>query len=224
MSSPPAHLSQRTLAPGALLALVVTTGAVFALAVILVLGPAGPARLWLGGDGHAVNLQPGTAAQGGAAGALTAPGSPLGLPADAGTADHKRVAATPRTTVRLRSHTRVQRHTARTPTASRPAQPVPSGTSPRTPAKPVSAPPATTPRPASTPAPSSGVVKTREPAHQTDPAPAVHRQRVASPPAAATPAPVAPVEKSPDHPRAQPDTSVGTDDGTLHRVPPPPGA
>ena len=58
MSSPPDHLSHRTLLPGALLAMLVTSAALFALAVVIAVGPDGPARLWLDGGGSTVNLQP----------------------------------------------------------------------------------------------------------------------------------------------------------------------
>ena len=127
------------------------------------------------------------------------------------------LAATPRTTARLRGNTRVQRRTGRVPAKS--TRPAPSGTTPTTPATPGSTPAAATPRPASTPAPGSTVVKTRGQVKDTDPAPvAVQRERVA-PSAAAGPAvaPAPTVDKRPTPPPAEPDTG----EGVLHRVPPP---
>jgi hypothetical protein len=221
MSSPPAHLSHRTLLPGALLALLVTTAALMALAVVIAVGPDGPARLWLDGGGSAVNLQPG--GDTGAA-AVSLPGSPVAFLTAAPTAGAKgavTLAATPRTTARLRGHTRVQRRTTRLPAS--PTRPTPSGSAPTTPATPGSTPAAATPRPASTPAPGSTVVKTRGHAKDTDSTPvAVQRQRVA--PAGASPAALAPastpapvVDKRPTPPPAEPETGAGV----LRHVPPP---
>lgn len=233
MSSPPDHLSHRTLFPGGLLALVVALGALFALAVVIAVGPDGPARLWLDGGGSTVNLQSRAGAQAGAAGGLTLTGTPAGLLTDAPTVGTKgavTLAATPRTAARLRSNTRVQRRSARLPSASPPAQPAPSGTKPTTL---VSTPTATAPRRAATPAPGSTVVKTRGRPKAPAPQPvAVRKQRVsAAGPGAATgsPAQSAPastpaplVAKRPVAPSTQQQTSVGLEDGVLTRVPPPP--
>jgi hypothetical protein len=224
MSNPPAHLSHRTLLPGALLALLVTAGALFALAVVIAVGPDGPARLWLDGGGSTVNLQ---SRAGGQAGALTLPGSPVAFLTDAPTAGLKgavTLAATPRTAAGLRSDTRVQRRAARLPSGSRPGQPAPSGTSPTTR---VRAPVATAPRPVATPAPGSSVVKTRGHGKDTSSPVAVRKERVRATPApaasgdAAQPAPAA-VDKQPYRPSTAQDTSVGLADGVLTRVPPPP--
>jgi hypothetical protein len=224
MSSPPAHLSHRTLLPGALLALLVTSAALMALAVVIAVGPDGPARLWLDGGGSTVNLQPG--GQAGAAPALALPGSPAAFLTAAPTAGAKgavTLAATPRTTARLRGNTRVQRRTVRVPAS--PTRPAPSGSTPTTPATPGSTPAAATPRPVSTPAPGSTVVKTRGHAKDTGSTPvAVPRERVAPSAAGgsatlapASPAPV--VDKRPTPPPAEPDTGADV----LHHVPPPPG-
>jgi hypothetical protein len=221
MSSPPAHLSHRTLLPGALLALLVTSAALMALAVVIAVGPDGPARLWLDGGGSTVDLQPGAQA---GAGALSLPGSPAAFLTAAPTAGAKgavTLAASPRTTARLRGNTRVQRRT-RLPAS--PTRPAPSGTTPTAPATPPSTPAAATPRPATTPAPGSTVVKTRGHAKDTDSTTvAVRRERVA-PAAAGGPATLAPagapepvVDKRPAAPPAEPDTGVGE----LRQVPPP---
>ena len=53
--------------PGALLAVLVTCAALFALAVVIAVGPDGPVRLWLDGGGSSTNLRPGA---NGSAGAL----------------------------------------------------------------------------------------------------------------------------------------------------------
>ena len=79
MSSPPAHLSHRTLLPGALLALLVTSAALMALAVVIAVGPDGPARLWLDGGGSTVNLQPGGQAGATGGAALSLPGNRPGF-------------------------------------------------------------------------------------------------------------------------------------------------
>jgi hypothetical protein len=220
MSSPPAHLSHRTLLPGALLALLVTSAALMALAVVIAVGPDGPARLWLDGGGSTVDLQPGAQA---GAGALSLPDSPAGFLTAAPSAGAKgavTLAATPRKTARLRGNTRVQRRT-RLPAS--PTRPAPSGTAPTTPATPGSTQVAATPRPVSTPAPGSTVVKTRGHAKDTGPSPvAVRTERVA--PTTGGPAALAPssspepvVDKRPAAAPAEPDPGVGV----LHRVPPP---
>jgi hypothetical protein len=231
MSSPPAHLSHRTLLPGALLALLVTSAALLALAVVIAVGPDGPARLWLDGGGSTVNLEPLTDAQAAATGAaaLSLPGSPIAFLTAAPTAGAKgavTLAASPRTTARLRGNTRVQRRTGRVPAAGRPSQPATPGTAPTTP---VSTPAAATPRPVSTPAPGSTVVKTRGHAKDTGSSPvAVRRERVRltapAPSAAGAPAAVGPastsepaVDTRPTHPPAEPDTGAGV----LRHVPPP---
>ena len=222
MSNRPDHLSRRTLFPGALLAVVVTTAALFALAVVIAVGPDGPARLWLDGGGSTVDLQARAGGQAGA-GSVTLPGSPAGLLTAAPTVGPKgavTLAGTPRSAARLRSDTRVQRRTVRLPAANRPTRPAPAGTTPITL---VSTPAATTPRPVATPAPGSSVVKTR--GRPQDPAPtpvAVQKQRVGAvgdPAPASTPAPT--VAKTPVRPTSQQDSSVGLEDGTLTRVPPP---
>ena len=221
MSSPPAHLSHRTLLPGALLALLVTTAALMALAVVIAVGPDGPARLWLDGGGSTVDLQPGAQA---GAGALLLPGSPAGFLTAAPTAGAKgavTLAATPRKTARLRGNTRVQRRT-RLPAS--PTRPAPSGTAPTTAATPGSTLVAATPRPVSTPAPGSTVVKTRGHARDTDPAPVTVRTQRVAPATTGGPAALAPasspepvVDKRPAAAPAEPDTGVGE----LRHVPPP---
>jgi hypothetical protein len=225
MSSRPDHLSHRTLFPGALLAILVAAGALFALAVVIAVGPDGPARLWLDGGGSTLNLQSRAGEHAGAAGGLTLAGSPVGLLTDAPTAGVKgavTLAATPRT-VRLRGATRVQRRSVRLPAAGRPTQPAPSGTKPTTL---VSTPTATAPQPVATPAPGSTVVKTRGRPNTPESNPvAVRKQRVsaagpgpaavADPAPASTPAPQ--VAKRPVAPSAPQDAGV-----VLTRVPPPP--
>jgi hypothetical protein len=231
MSPRPDHLSHRTLLPGALLAILVTAGALFALAVVIAVGPDGPARLWLDGGPSTINLEARTGAQAGAAGGLLA-ASPAGLLTVAPTPGVKgavTLATTPRTTAQLRGSARVQRRSARLPATRRPA---PSGTSPT---RLVSTPTPAARGPVATPAPGGSVVKTRDRGDSSpSPSPApVPKQRASKPsssgnstPAqsapASTPAPA--VAKAPAAPPTQQDTSVGLDDGVLTRVPAPPSS
>jgi hypothetical protein len=243
MSTPPEHLSGRTLFPGALLAMLVTAGAFFALAVVIAVGPDGPARLWLDGGGSTVNLKPRESNTN----AVTLPDGPVGLLPGAlntglvsGVRLGSPIAAAERPgAVQLRANTRVQRRTAaRTPAVRRPTTPAPVSTP--SPLQPVSQSTASTPAPVATsaPAPGSTVVKSR--GRGTSPAkPEVPKQRVqkqaaspaptAAPPASATPGP-APRSSAPApapaptlrpvHGGDQPPTGVGAADGVLHRVPP----
>ncbi len=248
MSEPPQHLSGRTLAPGALLALLVTTAALFALAVLVAVGPDGPARLWLGGGGNTVLLKPRDAGSGAVrlgdepAGLLPG-GSSAGLVS--GVTLGSPVAAADRPdAVQLRAVTRVQRRrAARTPTASPPDQIAPAATP--SPLQPVSAAAVSAPAPVATPAPGSTVVKVRgrgtspgevevrkqrvpnaatpaptpaPPSSSPTPAP-VLRSGVAAP-APAPPAPPAPPALRPARPGKPPAPGVGAGDGVLHRVPP----
>lgn len=207
----------------------VALGALFALAVVIAVGPDGPARLWLDGGGSTLNLQSRADGQAGAAGGLTLAGSPAGLLTDAPTAGVKgavTLAATP-PTVRLRGATRVQRRSARLPSANRPGQPAPPGRKPTSPTTLVSTPTATAPRRVATPAPGSTVVKTRgRPSTPESKPVAVRKERVSSARPAADPAPAstpAPqVAKAPAQPSTQQQTTVGLDEGVLTRVPPPP--
>src|SRR5215210_998482 len=240
MSPPPAHLSSRTLAPGALLALLVTSAALFALAVVVALGPDGPARLWLDGGGSATILP---RADAGPAPGTGAAGDPVSLlPGSASSLDGEvrlgsPVAAADRPgAVQLRSTTRVRRRApARRPAAGSPSRPAPVATP--SPSDSLSQTTAAAPAPVAPPAPGSTVVKSR--GRGTGPAPAdVPKQRVSrpapapapdSPPPSYTPGPApraanpppapAPVLR-PYRPAAQPDAGVGAADGTLHRVPP----
>ena len=237
MSNPPEHLSRRTLLPGALLAMLVTAAAVFALAVVVAVGPDGPARLWLDGGGSTTNLQARADAErsGAAAGAVAFQAAPVGRLTDAPTAGPKgsvTLAAAPRAAVRLRGGTRVQRRAARLPSASRPSQPAPSASAP---ASRVSSPSSRTPRPVASPAPGSTVVKNRghgKADGNTD-SDAVPKQRVrssnpdprvasapAQPAPAGTPAPT--VATRVNQPSSQQDASVGAEDGVLTRVQPAP--
>jgi hypothetical protein len=239
MSTPPAHLSGRTLFPGALLAVLVTAGALFALAVVIAIGPGGPARLWLGGGGSTVNLK----ARDGTTRAGTLPDGPAGLLPGSPTSGltgavtlGSPIAATERPgAVQLRANTRVRRRAAaRTPSASRPNTPSPAST----PSQPVSQSTATTAAPVASAAPGSTVVKSR--GRGTSPSTTeVPKQRVpksatpaptAEPPAsaapgpaprsAATPAPAPATQMRPVHGGSQPSTVVGAADGVLHRVVP----
>jgi hypothetical protein len=237
MLNPPNHLSRRTLLPGALLAVLVATVALFALAVVIAVGPNGP-RLWLDGGDSTVNLQPRVGTQAGTAGGVTLAGRSATLLSAAPTVGDTRAAdraAAPRRAARLRSNTRVQRRSGRVPSTSRPTQPAPSGTRPTSPTTLVPAPAERTPRPAATPAPGSTVVKSH--GRPKDPAPtpvAMRKQRVsATRPAPAAGAPVqqvrvsppAPeVAKSPVHPGTPQQTGAGVVDSGLTRVPPPPGS
>jgi hypothetical protein len=221
------------LAPGALLAALVTVGALIALMVALAVGPNGPARLWLDGGGSTVSLKARDVDPSGAA----LPGSPVGLlvgTRSGGGVVGGAALASPGTTVtrsgavRLRAHTRQQRRTAaRTPAARRPATPAPAGTP--TPITPVSHSTAGAPTAAATPAPAPRPVeKTR--GRGTPPAEnEVPRQRVPTNRTAA-PAPTAEPTAGPA-PAPAPElrsvtggqTATGSDpvDSVLHRVPQP---
>jgi hypothetical protein len=241
MSTPPEHLSGKTLFPGAFLAMLVTAGALFALAVVVAVGPDGPAGLWLDGGGNSVSLK----ARDGTTRAGTLPDGPAGLlpgaPASAlvsGVSLASPIAATDRPgAVQLRANTRVQRRSAaRTPSARRPSTRAPASTpSPLAPSS-QSTTSTSAAAPASTPAPASTVVKSR--GRGTAPTETeVPKQRVtnkaaspaptASPPASGTPgptprttsAPAPATELRPVHAGGQPSTGVGAADGVLHRVP-----
>jgi hypothetical protein len=238
MSTPPQHLSGRTLFPGALLAMLVTAGALFALAVVIAVGPDGPARLWLDGGGSTVSLKP----RGGTTRIGTLPDGAVGLlPGSttsglvSGVSLGSPVTATERPgAVQLRANTRVQRRTAaRTPSSSRPGTPGPASTP--SPLQPSSQSTATTSAPAATPAPGSSVVKSR--GRGTTPAKTeVPKQRVPKRAATPAPTPAPPTGESPGptprstpapapelrpvHAGGQPSTGVGAADGVLHRVPP----
>jgi hypothetical protein len=207
-----------------LLALLVSGGAVLVLVLVLALGPNGPARLWLDGDGSTVSLKARNADPSGA----TLPGSPVGLLAGNPDGSIGVVLASPGTTVersgavRLRAIIRRrQRTAARTPAARRPGAPSPARTP--SPQEPVSRSPGTAPAPATTPAPTPRPVeKTRgrgTPAPEND----VPKQRVSSNEAA--PAPTAEPTTGPA-PELRSVTSTPTptggdaSDGMLHRVPP----
>jgi hypothetical protein len=228
MSTPPAHLSGRTLLPGGLLAVLVACAALFALAVVIVVSPDGPVRLWLDGGGSATSLRPGAD---GSAGAL--PSGPVSL-LPGGTISGRTgevTLATPERpgTVRLRANTRVQRRSARTPAASSPNRTAPAATP--SPLQPVPRAPSTSgPAPVASPAPGSTVDKQRS--SPTSPTTAdVPKERVAS---RSTPAPTSatssPEDRSAPAPAPEPqrapspapqDTGAGVLDGALQRVPPP---
>jgi hypothetical protein len=227
MSTPPAHLSGRTLLPGALLVVLVTCAALFALGVVIAVGPDGPVRLWLDGGGNATNLRPGAD---GSAGAF--PTGPVSLlPGGSSTGRTGEVTlASPVSTadrpgaVQLRSNTGVQRRAAaRTPAATRPNRTAPAATP--SPLQSGSRPSASsTPAPVASPAPGSTVVKSRggptSPTESEVPkervAPAASPQSTTSEPegrSAPAPAPgLRPVQQA-----APQDTA----DGVLHRVPNP---
>jgi len=242
MSTPPEHLSGKTLFPGAFLAVLVTAGALFALAVVIAVSPNGPARLWLDGGGSTVSLKESD----GTPRAGTRADSPVGLLTSApspglasGVSLGSPVAATDRPgAVRLRANTRVQRRTAaRTPAARRPSTQAPASTP--APLQPVSQTTAGAPAPAAapvaTPAPASTMNRSRgrgtAPSKTAVPKQRVPKQAVAPAPTAApptsgtpgatprsTPAPapaLRPVQGGPP-----PSTGVGAADGVLHRVPP----
>ena len=220
--------------------MLVTCAALFALGVLIAVGPDGPVRLWLDGGGSATNLRAG--ADGSTDGSGAFPGGPvsllLGGSSTAPTGEvtlGSPVARTDRPgAVRLRANTRVERRAAaRTPAATSPNRTAPAATpSPLQP--PASRPGASaTPAPASTPAPGSTVVKTRgrptSPAKTEVPkqrvearsAPTVAPQSTSSgPEARSAPAP-APPQLRPVQQAAPQDTGVGAADGVLHRVPPP---
>ena len=238
MSTPPEHLSGKTLFPGAFLAILVTGAALLALAVLVAVGPDGPARLWLDGGGSTVTLtqRDGTARAG------TLPDSPVGLLPGApgsglvsGVNLGSPVAATERPgAVQLRANTRVERRTAaRTPATRRPSRPAPASTP--SPLQPVSQATTTKPAPVAAPAPASTMNKSRgrgtapsetEVPKQRVPKQAASPAPTAAPPASgtpgatprSTPAP-APVLRA-VHGGGQPSTGVGAADGVLHRVPP----
>jgi hypothetical protein len=246
MSTPPAHLSGRTLFPGGLLAVLVIVAGLLALGVVIAIGPDGPARLWLDGGGSTVNLKPREASSSGA----VVPGGPVGLLAGApptrlgdtvtlaGPGPGPGARAERPGAVRLRANSRVQRRSAaRTPT-SRPRTPAPTSTP--SPLQSGSQTEPTAARPVASPAPASSVDKTRgrgtAPAETEVPKQRVNRQAAAAPtPAPATDEPSGPTPRSaptpaptsapvtemrPVHAGGQPSTGVGTVDGVLHRVPP----
>jgi hypothetical protein len=221
-----------------LLALLVTTAALFALAVVIAVGPDGPARLWLDGGGSSTTLQAG-AADGAPADAFTLPGGPAGLLAGATSAlDGEVTLASPVVpaerpgAVQLRSTTRVQRRAARTPAGSRPSpspsRPAPAASTP-SPLQPASAPATSAPAPVSSPAPPSSVVKSRG-RGSTPESVSVPKQRVprsasstpsAAPPASSEPAPrAAPAPAPPMRAVPAPTPAPGTGDSGLTRVPP----
>jgi hypothetical protein len=247
MSTPPAHLSGRTLFPGALLAVLVTVAGLLALGVVIAVGPDGPARLWLGGGGSTVNLKPrevsssGAVVPGGPVGLLAgAPATPLGDAVTlAGPGPGPGARAERPGAVRLRANTRVQRRSAaRTPSASRPRTPAPTSTP--APLRSGSQTAPTAARPVASPAPASSVDKTRgrgtapaetevpkqrvnqQAAPTPTPAPAPADSSGPTPRSAPTPAPTsAPAtEMRPVHAGGQPSTGVGTADGVHHREPP----
>jgi hypothetical protein len=228
MTTPPAHLSGRTLLPGALLAVLVTCAGLFALAVVIAVGPDGPVRLWLDGGGSSTNLRPGA----GGTGALpSGPASLLPGGSISGRTGEVTLASPVARTdrpgaVRLRANTRVQRRSARTPAKTRP-----NGTAPAaTPSPLVSQPTAGSTPAAVAPAAPGSTVKSRS--RPTSPTTTeVPKQRVA---AGSTPAPTSatasPEARSapapaPEPQRVQPvapqDTGVGVTDGVLDRVPTP---
>ena len=222
--------------------MLVTAGALFALAVVIAVGPDGPARLWLDGGGSTVNLKPrdGTVRAGatlpdGPAGLLpgaATPGLVSGVSLSSPITPAERPGA-----VQLRSITRVQRRTAaRTPAARRPSTPAPASTP--SPVQPVSQATATTPAAVATPAPTSRVVKSR--GRGSSPARAeVPKQRLPTRVAAPAPAAVAPTSAAPDagsrssappapvaalrpvHAGGPPSSGAGAASGELHRAPHP---
>jgi hypothetical protein len=229
MSNTPEHLSGRTLFPGAFLALLVTSAALFALAIVIAVKGDGPAALWLDGGGNTVRLQEKAGASGPGGGTVAA--SPVALLIGAPTTGRGSAVTlgTPGTAqrrglVRLRSKAEVRRRTARTPTATRPAKPAPAATT--TPGQVLSRPAASsTPAPAARPAPGSTVVKSHSRETTTSDRASVPTQRVGG---AATPAPTpAPVSSGTQVPapssapapqrtyQPQPTGGVGTADGVL---------
>jgi len=241
MSTPPAHLSGKTLFPGALLAVLVTVAALLALGVVIAVSPDGPARLWLDGGGSTVSLQ----ARDAATRAGTVSDTPVGLlpgASDSGLVNGvslgSPVAAADRPgAVQLRANTRVERRSAaRTPAARRPNTPTPANTP--SPLQPVSqsTTTATTPAPVASPAPASTMNKSRgrgtAPSNTEVPKQRVPRQAAAPAPTAeppasgtpgptprSTPAPAPATEMRPVQGGGQPSTGVGAADGVLHRVP-----
>ena len=219
--------------------MLVTAGALFALAVVIAVSPGGPARLWLDGGGSTVTLKE----RNGSTRAGTRPDSPVGLLTGAPSASlvsgvslGSPVAATDRPgAVRLRANARVERRTAaRTPAARRPSTPAPARTP--SPLQPVSQTTASSPvAPVATPAPASTMNKSRgrgtAPSKTAVPKQRVNKQAAApaptaAPPTSGTPGPTprstpapAPALR-PVHGGAPPSTGVGAADGVLHRVPP----
>ena len=229
MTTPPAHLSGRTLLPGALLAVLVTCAGLFALAVVIAVGPDGPVRLWLDGGGSSTNLRPGADGAGGALpsgpASLLPGGSISGRIGEVTLASPVARTARPGA-VRLRANTRVERRSARTPATTRPNRTAPAAT----PSPLVSQPAASsTPAPVAPATPGSTVKSRSRPASPTTTE--VPKQRVA---ARSTPAPTSTTSSpearsapapAPEPQRVQPtasqDTGVGVIDGVLHRVPTP---
>jgi len=228
MTTPPAHLSGRTLLPGALLAVLVTCAGLFALAVVIAVGPDGPVRLWLDGGGSSTNLRSGA----GGPGALpSGPASLLPGGSISGRTGEVTLASPVARTdrpgaVRLRANTRVERRSARTPATTQPNRSAPATPSPL-----VSQPAASsTPAPVAPVAPGSTVKSRSRPTSPTTTT-EVPKQRVA---AGSTPAPTSATSSpearsapapAPEPQRAQPtasqDTGVGVTDGVLQRVPTP---
>ena len=212
--------------------MLVTCAGLFALGVVIAVGPDGPVRLWLDGGGSATNLRPG--ADGRADGSAF-PGGPVSLlPGGSITGPTGEVtlaspvAGTDRPgAVRLRANTRVERRNARTPAATSPNRTAPAATP--SPLQPGSRPTSSsTPAPVASPAPGSTVVKSR--GRPTSPTTTeVPKQRVApaaapqstnsAPEGRSAPAP-APAPR-PVQQTAPQDTGVGVADGVLHRVPTP---
>jgi len=209
----------------------VTCAALFALGVLIVVGPDGPVRLWLDGGGSATNLRPGA---GGSAAVPPGPvsllpgGSTTGSTGDVTLAGLVSGSDRPGA-VRLRATTRGRRRaTARTPAATRRDRTAPAATP--TPFQPASRPPAVAPAPVASPAPGSTVVKSRGRPTSPDQS-EVPKQRVQSrsapaaapqgersaPEARSAPAP-APAPQPQTAPQV---TGVGAADGVLHRVPTP---
>ena len=228
MTTPPAHLSGRTLLPGALLAVLVTCAGLFALAVVVAVGPDGPVRLWLDGGGSSTNLRPG--ADGAGASALpSGPASLLPGGSISGRTGEVTLASPVARTdrpgaVRLRANTRVERRSARTPATIQPNRSAPAATP---------SPLGSQPAASSTPAPVApgSTVKSRSRPTSPTTTTEVPKQRVA---AGSTPAPTSATSSpevrsapapAPEPQRAQPtasqDTGVGVTDGVLQRVPTP---
>jgi hypothetical protein len=235
MSNTPDHLSGRTLFPGAFLALLVTSAALFALAIVIAVKGDGPVRLWLDGGGNTVRLQENAATSAPGGGPVAA--SPVALLSGAPTAGRGApiTLASPGTAqrrglVHLRSKAEVRRRSsARTPAQTHPrAKPAPAATP--APGQVLSRPATSvTPAPVAGPAPGSTVVKAHS-RETTTPRAAVPTRRVSG---AATPAPTpAPVSSgtqvpAPDSAPApsrtyqpQPTAGVGAADGVLVRAHP----
>jgi hypothetical protein len=226
--------------PGALLALLVTFAALFALVVVIAVNRGGPDRLWLGGGDGVVTLQTRTGADGGAGdrnaiglpasavsllpGARSAGlGNTIALGAPAATAARPHRVAAP-----LRGEARVRRRAGHPPAAARPAPVATPAPAPATPSASPAAAPIAAPAPASTVVKSHGhgagqakgkldVPKQRVKGAKPAPAPAPPPSAAPPPPLRAAPAPApAPVEKH----RTQPGSAPAQDDGGLKRVPP----